>query len=80
MYTPEMARAFRSVTPPKGFTLEVFDNEDFITIKASSKQFFHLDDFSKRRAVEYIAKVKQALEDCGAIVLIVRDGGEGIHA
>ena len=78
MYTPEMAKAFRSITPPNGFSLEVFDNEHFITVKADAKQFFDLSDFEKRRAVEYMAKVKTALEENGAIVVLVRDGGEGL--
>jgi hypothetical protein len=33
-------------------------------------------DEDKRRAVEYMAKVKKALEDNGAIVLLVREGGK----
>ena len=78
MYTPEMAKAFRSITPPKGFSLEIFDNQDFITVRADAKQFFNLEDFDKRRAVEYMAKVKDALEQNGAIVVLVRDGGEGL--
>ena len=78
MYTPEMAKAFRSITPPTGFSLEIFDNEHFITVKADAKQFFNLTDFDKRRAVEYMSKVKDALEHNGAIVVLVRDGGEGL--
>ena len=77
-YTDAMARAFRSITPPKGFNLEIFDNQDFITVRADTKQFFNLSDFDKRRAVEYMAKVKEALEDNGAIVLLVREGGEEV--
>jgi hypothetical protein len=78
MYTDDMARAFRSLNhhAPKGFSLQVLDNEQFLTVKASEKQFNVLDDFNKRRAVEYMVKVKQALEQNGAIVLLVREGGE----
>lgn len=78
MYTDEMARAFRSLDhyAPKGFTLQVVDNDQFITVKALEKQFNQLDDFGKRRAVEYMAKVKSALEQTGAIVLLVREGGK----
>ena len=78
MYTDDMARAFRSLNhhAPKGFSLQVLDNEQFLTVKASEKQFNVLDDFNKRRAVEYMVRVKQALEQNGAIVLLVREGGE----
>jgi hypothetical protein len=30
----------------------------------------------KKQAVEYMIRVKKALEDNGAIVLLVREGGE----
>jgi hypothetical protein len=33
-------------------------------------------DEEKRAAVEYMIRVKKALEDNGAIVLLVREGGK----
>jgi hypothetical protein len=74
MYTTAMARAFRSLRGPRGFTLEIVDNENFITVRADTKQFFLLGDTDKRFAVEYMMRVKKALEDNGAIVLLVREG------
>jgi hypothetical protein len=76
-YTADMARAFRSLDhlAPKGFYLQVIDNDNFITVKALEAQFNVLNDFEKRRAVEYMVKVKSALEQNGAIVLRVREGG-----
>lgn len=78
MYTPEMSRAFRSLNhfAPKGFRLEIIDNDTFLTVKASEESFMSLLDQDKRRAVEYMVRVKKALEDNGAIVLLVRDGGK----
>jgi hypothetical protein len=78
MYTDAMARAFHSVShfAPKGFSLLVIDNDHFITLKAKEKQFMKLLDEDKRRAVEYMIRAKKALEDNGAIVLLVREGGE----
>jgi hypothetical protein len=38
--------------------------------------FMLLTTDGKRQAVEYMIRVKKALEDNGAIVLIVREGGE----
>lgn len=77
MYTDSMARAFRSLDhfAPKGFSLRVEDNDNFITLRASENQFMQLLDEDKRRAVEYMARAKKALEENGAIVLIVREGG-----
>ena len=78
MYTDAMRRAFRSLDhfAPKGFKLELVDNDSFITVRASEKSFMSLLDEDKRRAVEYMIRVKKALEDNGAIVLLVREGGK----
>jgi hypothetical protein len=78
VYTDAMARAFRSVDhfAPKGFAVRVEDNDTFITIRASEKMFMQLVDEDKRRAVEYMIRIKKALEDNGAIVLLVREGGK----
>lgn len=78
MYTDEMRRAFRSLAhlAPKGFTLSIVDNEHFLTIKASEPDFMRLTGEDKIRATEYMIRVKKALEDNGAIVLLVREGGK----
>jgi hypothetical protein len=77
MYTDEMVRAFRSLDhhAPKGFGVQLVDNDNFITVKAKEDVFMRLSDEDKRKAVEYMVRVKKALEDNGAIVLLVREGG-----
>jgi len=77
MYTDAMQRAFRSLDhfAPKGFGVQVIDNNNFVTVKAKEDVFMKLVDEDKRRAVEYMVRVKKALEDNGAIVLLVREGG-----
>ena len=78
MYTNEMAKAFRSLDHycPKGFSLQIIDHDNFLTVKADEKQFDRLVDFDKRRAVQYMVLVKKALEENGAIVLLVREGAK----
>jgi hypothetical protein len=78
MYTDSMKRAFRSLDrfAPQNFSLELIDNDSFITVRASEKSFMSLLDEDKRRAVEYMIRVKKALEDNGAVVLLVREGGK----
>lgn len=78
MYTDAMATAFRSLDhfAPKGFSLRVEDNDTFITLRANEAQFMGLLDEDKRRAVEYMVRAKAALEDNGAIVLLIREGGK----
>lgn len=74
MYTDDMARAFRSLDhfAPKGFSLQIIDHDHFLTVKADEKVFMSFTDEDKRRAVEYMVRTKKALEDNGAIVLLVR--------
>jgi len=78
MYTEQMSKAFHSLShfAPKGFALQIMDNDNFLTVKANEKQFMSLNGEDKKRAVEYMIRVKKALEDNGAIVLLVREGGE----
>ena len=76
MYTDEMKRAFRSLNPPKNFSLQIVDNDNFLTVKAKEKDFMSLETVEmKKQAIEYMIRVKKALEDNGAIVLLVREGG-----
>lgn len=78
MYTDQMKAAVHSLKhhAPKGFGLTIIDNEHFLSVRASEKQFMSLVDEEKRRAVEYMVRIKNALELNGAVVLLVREGGE----
>lgn len=71
-----MRRAFHSITPPKNFGVTLTDDDTFLTVTAKEKVFMRLLDEEKRQAVEYMIRVKKALEDNGAIVLLVREGGK----
>lgn len=75
-YTPAMRRAFNSLTAPAGFIVTVIEHNiegmGFLELVADEKQFFRLNDFEKRRAVEYLVQAKNALEDNGAMVQITR--------
>lgn len=78
MYTDEMARAFHSVAhfAPTNFSLTVIDEDHFLTLKAEESQFMRLNYEDKLMAIEYMVRAKKALEGAGAIVLLVREGGE----
>jgi len=76
MYTDSMRRAFRSIKGPKGFSLQIVDHDNFLTVKASEKEFMSLSGEERKEAVEYMIRTKKALEENGAIVLLVREGGE----
>ena len=68
-----MQKAFRSLMPPPNFSVDIIDNEHFLSVRANELEFMRLDEFEKRRALEYMVKVKKALEDNGAIVMLVRN-------
>ena len=72
MYTDTMRKAFLSIRAPKNFSVEIFDNKDFLVLKADAKQFINLYHDDKIEAVRYMVSVKKALEENGAIVIMVR--------
>jgi hypothetical protein len=73
MYTNEMRRAVHSITPPKGFGIEIIDNEHFLTVKLDDRKFLHMGHDDKISALQYVVKIKKALEINGAIVLVTRE-------
>jgi hypothetical protein len=73
MYTDSMRRAFHSINPPKGFSVQIIDNDAFITIKLDEKHFITMVHDEKIQALQYVVQVKKALEMNGAIVLVTRE-------
>lgn len=73
MYTDQMRRAFHSIIPPKGFIVELIDNEHFLTIKLDEKVFAKMFHDDKIQALQYVLNAKKALEMEGAIVLVTRE-------
>ena len=77
MYTDKMKKAFRSISAPKNFSVEIYDNENFLSIKIDPKKILNLTHDDKLQAMQYLFSVKKALEENGAIVLITRDAIDG---
>ena len=73
MYTDSMKKAFHSIAAPKNFGVQVIDNDNFLSVKVDPRSLVRLDHDGKIAAVEYIIKVKKALEQNGAIVLLTRE-------
>jgi hypothetical protein len=73
MYTDDMRRAFHSIVPPKGFQVQVIDNDHFITIKLNEHDFDKMVHDEKIQALQYVVNIKKALEMNGAIVLVTRE-------
>jgi hypothetical protein len=73
MYTDDMRRAFHSVRAPKGFGVNIIDNDHFLTIKLDERHFAGLVHDEKIAALQYVVQLKKALEMEGAIVLVTRE-------
>jgi hypothetical protein len=73
MYTDNMRKAFHSIVAPKNFSVEIIDNEYFLTIKLDEKKFLYMGHDDKISALQYVVKLKKALEDCGAVILVTRE-------
>ena len=72
IYTDAMRRAFHSIDPPKGFSIELLDSDHFLTVRLDERKFASMLHDEKLEAVQYVVRVKKALEDNGATVLVVR--------
>lgn len=73
MYTDYMRKVVHSIPAPKNFGIQIIDNDHFLTVKLDEKKFLHMVHDEKILALQYVVKIKKALEDCGAIVLITRE-------
>jgi hypothetical protein len=73
VYTDAMRRAFHSVIPPKNFSVDLIDNEHFLTIKLSERSFINMTHDEKIESIKYVTQLKKALEIEGAIVLVTRE-------
>ena len=73
MYTNEMRRAVHSIQVPKNFSVEIIDNDNFLTIRLNEYKFLNMVHDEKIEALQYVVKLKKALEDNGAVVLVTRE-------
>jgi hypothetical protein len=68
-----MKRAFHAVQAPKGFSVQLIDNDHFLTVKLDERHFAKLLHDEKIAALQYVVQLKKALEMEGAIVLVTRE-------
>jgi len=73
MYTEEMRKAVHLIPTPKNFGVTIVDNDSFLTIKLNEKDFTKMFHDEKIEAVQYVTKIKDVLEQNGAIVLVTRE-------
>ena len=68
-----MKRAFHAVQAPKNFSVQLIDNDHFLTIKLDERHFAGLLHDEKIAALQYVVQLKNALEMEGAIILVTRE-------
>lgn len=73
MYTKEMADAFHSIKAPGEFGVDLYDNEQFITIVVDPHSVANISQEEGEAIVAYLNDVKKTLEGFGALVLIARE-------
>lgn len=73
MYTEEMAKAFHEIPVPEGFSIDLYDAENWLTIVVDPNSLVGKSDQELQDIVNYINKVKVTLESLGASVLVARD-------
>jgi hypothetical protein len=73
VYTDQMRRVVHNLIPPKGFGVDIIDNEHFLTIRINERQFVNITHDEKIAALQYVIQLKNALEKNGAIILVTRE-------
>ena len=68
MYTDQMRRAVRTFKVPKEFKIDILDYDAFLTIQFYESQWRHYTDAERFQCIQYLQKVKGALEKLGARV------------
>jgi hypothetical protein len=70
MYTSLMKKAVRSFKVPKDFKIDILDYDTFLTIQFYESQWKHYTDTERFQCIQYLNKVKGALESLGAKVAL----------
>ena len=68
MYTPLMKQAVKTIKIPKDFKIDILDYGTFLTIQFYESQWRHYTDAERFQCIQYLQKVKGALEKLGARV------------
>ena len=70
MYTKLMQQAVRTIKVPKDFKIDILDYNTFLTIQFYESQWRHYTESERFQCIQYLNKVKKALENLGARVAL----------
>jgi hypothetical protein len=65
-----MKKAVHSFKVPKDFKIDILDYDTFLTIQFYESQWKHYTDTERFQCIQYLNKVKGALESLGAKVAL----------
>jgi hypothetical protein len=65
-----MKKTVRSFKVPKDFKIDILDYDTFLTIQFYESQWKHYTDTERFQCIQYLNKVKGALESLGAKVAL----------
>jgi hypothetical protein len=65
-YTPEMAKAIRSVIKPvTNLQMDIVKYPEFLALRLYEDNFIQYDGIKKEMVIEYVSKIKNLLESYG---------------
>ncbi len=70
MYNIKMHNAFKTISVPHDFKLDIVDYDRFLTLRFYESQWRHYTDKERFKCIQYLSKVKFVLESLGAIVAL----------
>lgn len=65
-YTPEMAKAVRSITKPSNkLMMDIVKYPEFLALRLYEDNFIQFEGLKKEMVIDYVSKVKKLIESYG---------------
>ena len=65
-YTPEMAKAVRSITKPSAkLMMDIVKYPEFLALRLYEDNFIQFEGLKKEMVIDYVSKVKRLIESYG---------------
>ena len=65
-YTPEMAKAVRSITKPSNkIMIDIVKYPEFLALRLYEDNFIQFEGLKKEMVIDYVSKVKKLIESYG---------------
>lgn len=65
-YTPEMAKAIRSITKPSNkLMMDIVKYPEFLALRLYEDNFIQFEGLKKEMVIDYVSKIKKLIESYG---------------